>query len=278
MSKGGGDGRLAGKMKTNSHPWNCFPGSCGYYLNRPALQIRHLRCHLRIADPKNSYFLRGMRLAVTPDGEETPKELTLALAEDVTMEFVYIPPGKFIMGGDRAVISEDRVALADTPKHEVTLTRGFYLGKYEVTQAQYAAIMGKEQGASAKGPNHPVDGVKPSRALLLCDELTAKTGLEVRVPTEAEWEYTFEVPKAGDYTLSARVVTANADQSFQLAVNGSNSTINVTLPFTLGRWEESRPVTLTLKEGANTLHFWRDQAPQYGVAVKSFTLKPAGGK
>lgn len=319
--------------------------------------------HWKGRRPKNSYFFRGLRLAVTPDGEETPKELKLELADGVAIEFVHIPAGKFIMGGDRKEISKDRVALADTPRHEVTLTRGFYLGKYEVTQAQYAAVMGKEQGTSAKGPDHPVDGVKPSRALLFCDELSAKSGLEVRLPTEAEWEYaaragtdtrwffgddpsklgeyawfkdnagdkthpvgqkkpnpwglydmygniaefvrdehaedyyanspkvdpvgplmgihssmecTVEVPEAGTYTLSARVVTANADQSFQLAVNAAGSPLNVALPFTLGKWAESEPVTLTLRQGANTLHFWRDKAPQYGVAVKSFTLKPMG--
>jgi hypothetical protein len=90
--------------------------------------------------------------------------------------------------------------------------------------------------------------------------------------------YTVEVPKAGDYTLSARAVTSNVNQSLQLAVNGAASPATIKLPFTMGMWADSEPVTVNLKQGANTLHFWRDQAPQDGVAVKSFTLKPAGGK
>jgi formylglycine-generating enzyme required for sulfatase activity len=315
--------------------------------------------HWKGRRPKTSYAMRGLRLAVTPDGSESDKELTLELAPGVTMDFVFIPPGTFVMGGDRQQKQGD--ILADTPRHEVTLTRGFYLGKYEVTQAQYQAVMDKTQGKSAQGPDHPVDSVKPSRALLLCDELSAKTGREVRLPSEAEWEYAaragsearwffgddpsqlgdyawfkdnaggkshpvgqkkpnpwglydmygniaefvrdehqedyyargpkvdptgpslgiyssmeyvVEVPKAGDYTLTAKVVTAQEGQSLQLAVNGAETPVTLTLPFTLGKWGESKPVTVRLNSGANTLHFWRDQAPQYGVALRSFTLKP----
>ena len=53
----------------------------------------------------------------------------------VTMELVYIKPGTFVMGGESK--TDSRFECVETPKHEVTLTRGFYLGKYEVTQAQY---------------------------------------------------------------------------------------------------------------------------------------------
>jgi formylglycine-generating enzyme required for sulfatase activity len=320
--------------------------------------------HWKGRRPKNSFPMRGVRLAITPDGNQADKELKIELADGVTMDFVYIPPGKFTMGGDRPQKEGD--ILADTPKHEVTLSRGFYLGKYEVTQAQYAAVMGKEQqGNSAKGPDHPADGVKPSRALLMCDTLSAKIGKDVRIPTEAEWEYaaragtttrwffgddasklgeyawfkdnaegkshpvgqkkpnpwglydmygniaefvrdehqedyyakspkvdpagpslgtfsnmefSIDAPTAGEYILSAKVCSANYDQSLQLAVNDASAPTTIKLPFTLGKWGQSEPVKLTLKQGQNTLRFWRDQAPQRGVAVKEFTLKPVGAK
>lgn len=318
--------------------------------------------HWKGRRPKNSFPMRGLRLAITPDGNQADKEFKIQLADGVTMDFVHIPPGKFMMGGDRPQKEGD--ILADTPKHEITLTRGFYLGKYEMTQSQYAAVMAKEQGSSAKGPDHPVDGVKPSRALLLCDTLSAKIGREVRLPTEAEWEYaaragtstrwffgddasklgeyawfkdnaegkshpvgqkkpnpwglydmygniaefvrdehqedyyakspkvdpagpslgtysnmefSIDAPKPGDYILIAKVCTSNYHQTLQLAVNDASTTATLKLPFTLGKWDQSEPVTLTLKQGKNTLHFWRDQAPQSGVAVKEFTLKPVIG-
>ncbi len=85
-------------------------------------------------------------------------------------------------------------------------------------------------------------------------------------------QYTIEVPKAGTYTLSAKVATSNVNQSLQLAVNGAGSAITMAMPFTIGKWQESEPVRLSLKEGANVLSFWRDQAPQYGMAIKSFSL------
>ena len=89
-------------------------------------------------------------------------------------------------------------------------------------------------------------------------------------------EYTITVPKAGDYMLSARVATVNENpHAFR---DRSRARKPVALPFTIGMWKESLPVALNLKEGANVLHFWRDQAPQYGVAVKSFTLQPQPSK
>lgn len=46
------------------------------------------------------------------------------------------------------------------------------------------------------------------------------------------------------------------------------------MPFTEGDWKESPPVMLVLKKGANVLRFSRDDPPQYGLAIRSFALKP----
>ena len=50
--------------------------------------------------------------------------------------------------------------------------------------------------------------------------------------------------------------------------------MTITLPFTLGQWQDTHPVPVQLEEGENTLHFSRNNPPQYGVAVRSFTLTP----
>jgi len=129
----------------------------------------------------------GLRAAVTPAGDQTPPELKLNLGNGVTMDMVYIKPGTFVMGGEST--TDNRFDCVEVPKHQVQLTRGFYLGKYEVTQAQYQAVMGSNPSRSTKGPDCPADNVGESDALEFCVKLAEKTGHEVRLPTEAEWEY-----------------------------------------------------------------------------------------
>ena len=87
-------------------------------------------------------------------------------------------------------------------------------------------------------------------------------------------EYKINAPKAGKYSMTARVVTANYDQKIMVSTNGSESEVVMTMPFTVGKWQDSKPVTLTLNKGANTLQVSRTKPPQKGVAVKSFVLKP----
>ncbi len=100
----------------------------------------------------------GLRAAMThPGGTKRPREVTFDLGDGVTMEMVYIKPGTFVMGGERK--TDGRFECVEVPKHKVELTKGFYLGKYEVTQAQYEAIMGSNPSRSTKAPDCPVDNV-----------------------------------------------------------------------------------------------------------------------
>src|SRR5215471_8871830 len=104
------------------------------------------------------------------------------------IEFVKIPPGEFIMGcaeGDKDCI-EDEV-----PRHRVRLTKGFELGKYEVTQAQWEAVMGPDSNPSeTRGRDNPVDSVNKAEIQEFLDKLNARNdGYTYRLPTEAEWEY-----------------------------------------------------------------------------------------
>ncbi len=301
----------------------------------------------------------GLRAAVSHTGIKTPLELTLELGDGVTMELVYIKPGTFVMGGESK--TDGRFECVELPKHEVQLTKGFYLGKYEVTQAQYEAVMGSNPSRSTKAPDCPVDNVSESDALTFCGKLVEATGRDVRLPTEAEWEYAsragrdtkwffgndpsqigeyawfkdnasakshpvgqkkpnpfglydiygnvcerisdkysrsyysispkvdptgpsqgtksrFEykvtAPQSGKYLLAAQVVTANYNQRLNISVNDADSAITMEMPFTVGNWQASNLVTLTLEKGENTLRFWRNQPPQYGLAIKDFTLTP----
>ena len=104
-----------------------------------------------------------------------PAELTLDLGGSVTMKMVLIPAGKFLMGE-----GEDR--------HEVTISKPFYMGVTEVTQAQYQAVMGADP-SQIKGPTNPVESVSWEEAVEFCRRLSEETRKAFRLPTEAEWEY-----------------------------------------------------------------------------------------
>ncbi|GAB6120566.1 SUMF1/EgtB/PvdO family nonheme iron enzyme [Dysgonomonas termitidis] len=98
---------------------------------------------------------------------------------------VYVQGGTFTMG----CTSEQGNDCYDNekPAHRVTLS-DFYIGKYEVTQAQWQAVMGNNP-SSFKGDNLPVENVSWDDAVSFCRELSRMTGKTYRLPTEAEWEY-----------------------------------------------------------------------------------------
>jgi len=87
-------------------------------------------------------------------------------------------------------VEGDKDCLEDeVPRHRVRLTKGFELAKYEVTQAQWAAVMGPGSNPSeTRGPNSPVDSVKKDEIHAFLDKLKARNdGYKYRLPTEAEW-------------------------------------------------------------------------------------------
>ena len=75
----------------------------------------------------------------------------------------------------------------ESPQHQVTVP-SFYIGKYELTQAQYQVILGTKL-VSVKGNNRPVERVSWNGAVEFCEKLSQKTGKKYRLPSEAEWEY-----------------------------------------------------------------------------------------
>lgn len=89
--------------------------------------------------------------------------------------------------------------------------------------------------------------------------------------------YEVEVPKAGEYQLSAKVVTIGRDQSLDLKVNDRDEWIKLPLPFAPGEWADSTPVTVPLKQGRNTLSFTRVQPEKYGGRVWSQSGPEFGG-
>jgi len=114
------------------------------------------------------------------------KEMSIDLSDGVKMEFVLIPAGSFMMGNAKAV-------------HRVTITKPFYLGKFEVTQEQWQRIIGSNP-SQFKGTKNPVDSVSWDDCQKFLEALKEKVPNQTfRLPTEAEWEYACRARSKTDY-------------------------------------------------------------------------------
>jgi len=106
------------------------------------------------------------------------------LGNGILLEMVAIPGGRFIMGSPE---TEKESYDNERPQHRVEVP-SFLMGKYQVTQGQYQALMG-ENPSYFSGANNPVEIVTWHQAKEFCQRLSEKTGREYRLPSEAEWEY-----------------------------------------------------------------------------------------
>ena len=106
------------------------------------------------------------------------------------IEMLFVPAGIFTMG---CSASTEFVCYSnEAPTHQVTLTQGFYMGRYEVTQAQWTAKMGSNPSffsGYTNSPSRPVEKVSWNMIASGSTSFMSLTGL--RLPTEAEWEYAY---------------------------------------------------------------------------------------
>ncbi|HUQ33326.1 MAG TPA: formylglycine-generating enzyme family protein [Pyrinomonadaceae bacterium] len=109
------------------------------------------------------------------------------------IEFVLIQPGSFMMGSNNGDADEK-------PVHQVTINYSFYMGKYEVTQAQWQSVMGNNPSYFKDCANCPVEQVSWNDAQVFIRKLNEMNdGYTYRLPTEAEWEYACRAGTTGDY-------------------------------------------------------------------------------
>ena len=150
-----------------------------------------------------------------PFSEETAKEVqntlakllnrkveeTIDLGNDIKLEMILIPSGRFLMGIPKSV---------ENPQHTVTLTKPFYIGKYEVTQEQWEAVMG-DNPSVLKGMKLPVTNVPWDDCQKFIKNLNAKTNGGYRLPTEAEWEYACRAGTTTVYSFGDKITPEDAN-------------------------------------------------------------------
>jgi formylglycine-generating enzyme required for sulfatase activity len=151
------------------------------------------------------------------------------ITNSIGMKLARIPAGKFTMGSPASEAERE----SDESAHEVTISKPFYLGVFEVTQGQYQKVMGKNpsffSAPNGGGPDHPVDQVIYKEAVAFCSKLSGlakeeEAGRVYRLPTEAEWEYacragTKTVFNVGD-SLSSKQANFNGNEPYGGAAKG----------------------------------------------------------
>ena len=165
----------------------------------------------------------------------TPSEWTNSLG----MEFVRVPAGEFRMGSETGFADDD-----EKPVTRVKISRGFGLGKYEVTQGQWEAVMGANPSDFKNcGRDCPVESVSWNDVQQFVRKLNGMEGrARYRLPTEAEWEYaaragTWTDTPAGDLDLLGQ---NNVPMLDTIAWYGGNSGVRYEGGVDCSDWNETQ--------------------------------------
>lgn len=155
-------------------------------------------------------------LASAPFDEAAAQQLQSAWAKhlktevEVTnslgMKLMLIPPGEFQMGSP----ADEAEHSSDESQHHVRLTQPYYLGKFEVTQAEYEKVMGGNPSRFTGDARRPVETVSWHDAVEFCRRLSEREQKSYRLPTEAQWEYAC---RAGTTTAFHWGITSNGTES-----------------------------------------------------------------
>ena len=143
-------------------------------------RIRQLTESIRYAGWPFDVAEAARRQKATAELLGVPPVSALRLGKDVVMSLALVPAGEFRMG-------DSHKGAAASPQRVVRITRPFYMGATEVTVAQYSLVTGQKYDPSRA--QFPMGGISWEQAVDFCRRLADMTGLSVRLPTEAEWEY-----------------------------------------------------------------------------------------
>jgi uncharacterized protein (TIGR02996 family) len=134
------------------------------------------------------------------------RTILLGRRTKVPMSFSWIPPGSFLMGSPQG---EEGRGLRET-RHRVTLTKGFWLGVFPVTQAQWHRVTGRKPSVF-QGDDRPVEFVSWDDCQDFYTKLGEKTGLHFGLPTEAQWEYSCRAGTTSPFFCGETISTDQAN-------------------------------------------------------------------
>ncbi len=190
-------GRTLEEVATAVDGLSSLPPMALPYLHKAREVASRLRDSVTLVASIDRVFDRTAQIQAKLAGWQGSKagELKVVRVQDQDVRFRWCPPGSFTMGSPK----NERDRRSDEDQVDVTLTRGFWMMKTEVTQGLWQAVMGTKLDWSSKGagPNLPVYNVLHSEVEafgakltgLLRDDKQLPSGLSVVLPTEAEWEY-----------------------------------------------------------------------------------------
>jgi len=145
----------------------------------------------------------------TLDAAALPSSLILEVARGVTLEMKRIMPGEFMMGSNE---NEQ-----EQPIHLVQMLEPFYIGMFPITQIQWEAVMGSNPSRCRHCSNLPVEQVTWFDAQEFCSKLSEIVGRQMRLPSEAEWEYACRAGTSTKYWFGDEISSkeANFDASIR---------------------------------------------------------------
>jgi len=150
--------------------------------------------------------------------------------------FVHVAPGSFLMGSSAVPGPPYYGEYGEAqPVHQVTISNNFFISRYEVTQAQYVALMGANP-SSFVDPSRPVENVTWQQARNYCAALTVQqtaigniiNGYEYRLPTEAEWEFACRAGSLTEYSVGSTLDCGEARIGLSYHYGGSCNPVGTT--------------------------------------------------
>ena len=169
-------------------------------------------------------------VAIIAKPQKTASVKRRTLKNSLGMQFVYIPPGTFMMGSPPDEPNRNN----DENRHKVILTKGFYMQTTEVTQWQWKAVMGDNPSFFKNcGDNCPVERVAWREVQEFIKKLNDREGTDThRLPTEAEWEYACRAGAQTPFAFGRCLSTEQGNYAGSLPMPGCSkgATLNKTIP------------------------------------------------